>query len=100
MALGDAQQLACLKGEKKNLSAGTIFKLKYGAISKYEKCHKIVLSCKGDYEDFSRHFKSHVLHAMKFIEAQLLMSMAKDHAEKEYIVQNMRFIVVLSFFFY
>lgn len=88
MALGDAQQLACMKAEKKNLSAGTIFKLKSGAISKYDKCHKIILSHEGDYEDFSRHFKSHVSHVRKFIEAQLLMSMAKDHAEKEYLIQK------------
>ena len=83
MALGDAQQLACFKAEKKNMSTGTIFKLKAGAISKYDKCYKLILGHKQDFEDFSRHFKSHISHVMKFIEAQLLMSMAKDHAEKE-----------------
>ena len=83
LALGDAQQIACIKAEKMNLSAATIFKLKSGAISKYDKCHRLISSNKDDYEDFSRHFKSHILHVMKFIEAQLLISMAKYHAEKE-----------------
>lgn len=65
------------------MSAGTVFKLKAGAISKYDKCHRLVSSIKEDYEDFSRHFKSHIKHVMKFIEAQLLLAMAKNHAEKE-----------------
>lgn len=83
MALGDAQQLACLKAEKMNMSAGTMFKLKAGAISKYEKCHKILIKFKSDYEDFSNHFKSHVFQMIQFMEGNLLLSMAKSHAEKE-----------------
>lgn len=83
MALGDAQQLACLKAEKKNMSSGIIFKLRSAIISKYDKCQKHITINKDDYEDFSLHFKSHVNHVLKFIEAELLISMAKDHAEKE-----------------
>lgn len=83
MALGDAQQLACLKAEKKGLSIGTILKLKAGVISKYNQCNNALISKKEDYEKLSRHFKSHVAHMMKLFEGNMLLGMAKNHAEKE-----------------
>lgn len=83
LALGDAQQLACVKAERKNLSSGAIFKLKAGVVSKYEKCYKTLRQFKDDYEDLSVSFKSHVTHVMKFSEGNLLLLMAKLHAENE-----------------
>lgn len=83
MALGDAQQLACLKAEKKGMSIGTILKLKAGVISKYSNCHKILMKRKQDYEELSRQFKSHVVHTLKFLGGTMLLGMAKNHAEKE-----------------
>ncbi len=75
--------LACIKAEKKNMSIGAILKLKAGAISKYDSCEKSLIMKKQEYEDFSRHFKSHVKHVMKFMEGSMLLTMAKAHAEKE-----------------
>ena len=83
LALGDAQQLACLKAEKKGMSQGTLFKLKAGIVAKYDKCHMILVKNFDDFEDFSRHFKSHIVHVMKFVEGNMLLSMAKAHVEKE-----------------
>lgn len=83
LALGDAQQLACLKAEKKSLSPGTIFKLKAGVVSKYDKCFKAISANESCFEDFSRHFKSHIEHVMKYIEGSMLLVMAKAHVEKE-----------------
>lgn len=84
MALGDAQQIACLKAEKKGISPGTILKLKAGIVAKYDKCFKTLIKKTDDYQDFSRQFKSHIVHVMRFVEGSMLLSMAKGHVEKEY----------------
>lgn len=84
LALGDSQQIACLKAEKKNMSAGALLKLKAGIISKYDRCYKTIVKHTDDFQDFSRHFKSHIVHVMKFIEGNMLLVMAKGNAEKEY----------------
>lgn len=83
LALGDAQQLACVKAERKNLSSGASSKLKAGVVSKYEKCHKTLHQDMNDYKDLSNHFKSHVSHVLKFLEGNLLLLMAKAHVENE-----------------
>ena len=83
MALGDAQQLACLKAEKKKISSGAIIKLKSGIIAKYDNCNKILRKNEDNYQHFSRQFKSHVSHVLNFVEGSLLLLMAKLHAEKE-----------------
>jgi hypothetical protein len=84
MALGDAQQLACLKAEKRNVSLGSILKLKAGVVAKYDKCFKTLRANIEDFQDFSRQFKSHITHGMNFNEANMLLMMAKMHAENEY----------------
>jgi hypothetical protein len=89
LALGDAQQVACLKAEKKNMSPGALLKLKAGIISKYDKCHKTLIKNPEDFQDFSKYFKSHIVHVMKFIEGNMLLAMAKGNAEKEYEKNNM-----------
>ena len=83
LALGDAQQIACLKAEKKSMSPGTIIKLKAGIVAKYEKCYKMITKNVDDFQDFSRHFKSHIVHVMKFVEGSMLLTMAKEHVEKK-----------------
>lgn len=65
------------------MSIGVIFKLKAGIVSKYDQCQKLLIKKKDDYERFSRHFKSHVIHMMNYAEGSLLLAMAKNHAEKE-----------------
>lgn len=83
MALGDAQQIAYLKAEKMGMSPGTILKLKAGIVAKYDKCHKMIKKNADDFQDFSRHFKSHILHVMKFVEGSMLLTMAKSHVENK-----------------
>lgn len=83
MALGDAQQLACIKAEKRNLSLGSLMKLKAGVVSKYDKCYKTIRANDEDFQDFSRHFKSHVSQGMNYTEATMLLMMAKAHAQDE-----------------
>ena len=75
--------MACVKAERKNLSSGAIIKLKAGVVSKYEKCYKTLRQVKDDYENLSASFKSHITHVMKFSEGNLLLLMAKFHAENE-----------------
>jgi hypothetical protein len=99
LALGDAQQLACMKAEKKGISPSLLVKLKAGVVSKYDQCHKALIKKTELYEELSRHFKSHVSHLMKLYEGSLLLGMAKGHVEKEYI-SLFRTFALIYFSFY
>ena len=82
LALADAQQLVCLKAEKKRLQSSSLHKLKAAIVTKYTLIDTSLRRCEGDYEDFARNFKQHVEFVGKFTEASLLLQLAKNSAEE------------------
>ncbi len=83
MALANAQQLVCLKAEKKKLQAATLMKLKAAVVNKYSMIDTSLRRHTGEYEDFARNFKQHIEFAGKLTEATLLLQIAKDAAEEK-----------------
>lgn len=81
--MADAQQLVVLKAEKKKLQPAALLKLKAAVVSKYANCDAELRRHDNEYEDFGKGFKQHVSFVGKFLEASLLLQLAKDNAVEE-----------------
>lgn len=81
--MADAQQLVVLKAEKKKLQPASLMKLKAAVISKYANCDAELRRRESEYEDFGKGFKQHVEFVGKFLEASLLLQLAKENAAEE-----------------